>query len=86
MYDLVLTRGNDTPFDVASIQEEDIIELYIELGQTHPKGVLQFSVTELVVLFHSTDEMLVAAHGVTKAMALYKEPITLHTSPPLPPM
>ena len=39
---LVLTRGNGTPFDVTSIQEEDTIELCIELGQTHPKGVLWY--------------------------------------------
>ena len=79
---LVLTRGNGTPFDAASIHEEDITELCIEMGQTHPKGVLQFSATELVVLFHSMDEMLVMACGVTKAMALHKEPIWLPSPPP----
>ena len=42
---LVLTRGDGTPFDAASIQEEDIIELCVEMGQTHPKGVLQFMAT-----------------------------------------
>ena len=79
---LVLTRGNGTPFDVTSIQEDDMTELCFEMAQTHPKGVLQFSVTELVVLFHFMDKMLIMACGVTKAMVLYKEPISLHTSPP----
>ena len=65
---LVLTRGNGTPFSVTSIQEEDIIELCVEMGQTHPKGVLQCLVIELVVLFHSTEKMLVTVHGVTNAM------------------
>ena len=37
---------------------------------------------ELVVLFHSADEMLVMVHGVIKAMALCEKPIWLHTSPP----
>ena len=59
---LVLTRGDGTPFDVASIQEEDIIELCIELGHTHPKGVLCYSVTESLVLFHSMDRN--AGHSV----------------------
>ena len=79
---LVLTRTNGTLFDATSIQEEDIVQLYVELGQTHPKGVLQYSVVGLVVLFHSMDEMLVMAHGVIKAMALCKEPIRLHTTSP----
>ena len=42
MYVLVLARDDGTPFDVNSIQEEDIIELCVEVGQTHPEGVLQF--------------------------------------------
>ena len=37
---LVLIRSNGTPFDAASVQEEDILELCTELGQTHYKGVL----------------------------------------------
>ena len=40
---LVLTRGDGTPFDAASIQEEDIVEICIWLEQTHPEGVLQYS-------------------------------------------
>ena len=79
---LVLTRSDGTTFSATSIQEEDIVELCIELGQTHPEGVLQYSMTELVALFHSTDEMLVMVHGVIKATALCKEPIQLCTSPP----
>ena len=78
---LVLTRGEGTWFGVASIQEEDIIEFCVELGQTHPKGVLWYLVTESVVLFHSVDEMLIMVCGVIKAMALQEEPIRLCTSP-----
>ena len=48
---LVLAKGNDTPFNATSIQEENIVELCIEVGQAHPKGVLWFSAKELVVLF-----------------------------------
>ena len=59
---LVLTRGNESQFDATSIQEENIIQLCIEMGQTHPEGVLQFLVTESVVMFHSSNEN--AGHGV----------------------
>ena len=49
---LVLARGNGTPFNTTFIQEEDIIELCAEVGQTHPEGVLQFLAMELVVCFY----------------------------------
>ena len=48
---LVIARGDGTPFDTASIHKEDIIELCVKVGQTHPKGVLQLLVTESVILF-----------------------------------
>ena len=72
---LVLTRGDGTPFDDASIQEEDMIEICLWLGHTHPRGVLWYSVVKLVMLFHCADEMLVILHGVIKAMILHKESI-----------
>ena len=37
---------------------------------------------ESVVLFRSSEEILVAAHRVTKATAWHEEPIKLWTSPP----
>ena len=67
MFVLVLTRGNGTPFNATSIQEEDIIEICIWLGHIHPEDVLWYSVVKLVMLFHSVDELLVAAHGVIKS-------------------
>ena len=79
---LVLTRGDSTLFDATSIQEEDIIELFVEMGQTHLKDVLQFLATESVLLFCSGNKMLVMPQWVTKAMLLCKESIGLHTSPP----
>ena len=79
---LVLTSGNGTLFDAASIQEEDIIKICVWLGHTHPKGVLQYSAVKSVMLFHSIDKTLVTAHGVIKAMTLCKEAIKVRTSPP----
>ena len=37
---LVLTRGNGTPFNATSIQEEDIIEICVWLGHEPPKVCL----------------------------------------------
>ena len=79
---LVFTRSNGTPFEVTSIQEEDIIEISIQLGHAHPKGVICYSVIKSVMLFHSTDEMLAAPHGVIKATTLHEESIKVRTSPP----
>ena len=80
---LILTRGDDTLFDASSIQEEDIIEICIWLGHTHPEGVLWYSAIKLVMLFHSTDKLQVMAHGVIKAMMMWhKEAIRVRTSLP----
>ena len=79
---LVLARSNGTLFNSASIQEEDIVELCVEEGQTHPKGVLWFSAMELVILFHSSDKIQVAVCRVTKAMALCEEPIWVQSHLP----
>ena len=79
---LVLTRDDGTPYDAASIQEEDIIEICVKLRHTPPKGVFHYSAGKLVMLFQSMDKMLVTAHGVIKAMAFHDEPIRLRMSPP----
>ena len=62
---LLLAKSDGTPFHATFIQEEDIIEFFVELGQIHPEGVLQFLAMESVILFQSGDEMLGAACGVT---------------------
>ena len=77
----VLARGDSTLFNATSKQEEDIVELCVDVGQTHCKGVLCLSVTELVFLFPSNNEMMAMACRVTKATARHEEPIKLYTSP-----
>ena len=69
-------------FDATSIQEEDIIEICVWLGHTHPKGVLRHSAMESVILFHSADDMLVVAWGVIKVTTSHEEAIKVRTSPP----
>ena len=47
----IVTRKDGTLLDVTSVSEEDIVEICVTLGHTHPLGVLQYSATELVALF-----------------------------------
>ena len=82
MCNLILTKRDGTPVDVTSVMEQDIIEICIRLGQTHPMGVLHFSVMESVVLFQLVDEMQHATHGAIKAMVLHEEAIAIRTSAP----
>ena len=78
---LVLTKGNGTLFDAASIQEEDIIKICVQLRHTPPIGVLQDSAVKSVMLFYSADEMQVVACGVIKVTILGKTPFKVRTSP-----
>ena len=78
---LAIARGDGTLFDANSLKE-DIVELCVEVGQAHTKGVLQLSVTELAIAFQSSEEMLATACVVTKATAWHDEPIKLCTCPP----
>ena len=64
------------------VTEEDIIEICITMGHIHPLDVLCYSATELVVLFHSTDELQHATHGIMKAMELLGETITVKAMAP----
>ena len=78
----ILTRGDGTPFNASSILEEDVVEICIQLGHTHPKGVLWYSAIKSVMLFHTADKLQVTACGVVKASSLHKEAIRVWTSPP----
>ena len=78
----ILTRGNGTPFNAFSIQEEDVIEICIQFGCTHPEGMLWYSIIESVMLFHTMDELQVVACGVMKASTLHDEAIRIRTSLP----
>ena len=64
----VITQKDGSPLDVTSVTEEDIVEICVKQGHTHPMGVLCYSTTESVTLFHSTKEMQCSTHGAIKAM------------------
>ena len=46
-----IARGDGTLFDESSLQEEDIVELCVKVGQAHPECVLWVSAIELVIVF-----------------------------------
>ena len=79
----IVTRKDGTLFDVTSVTEEDVVEICITLGHTHPLGVLWYLVMELVVLFCMAEEMQWASCSATKAMELQDEPIAVKTVAPL---
>ena len=77
-----LTRRDGTLMDASSVSEEDIIEICITKGHTHPLGVLHYSAMELVVLFHSTDKLQCATCRIVKVTELQGEAITVKAMAP----
>ena len=61
--------------DASSISEEDIIEICIKKGHTHPLGVLCYSATESVILFCTTDELKHASCSIVEITELQNEAI-----------
>ena len=79
----IVMRKDDTPFDTTSVSEEDILEICVTLGHTHPLGVLWYLTMESVALFHMTEEMQQASCSAIKAMELQDEPIAIRVVAPL---
>ena len=79
---LILTKRDGTLFDTTSILEEDIIKICIQLGHTHPMGVLHYTATDSIILFQLPDDMQHAICGAIKAMPLHMETITIRASAP----
>ena len=79
---LTLTKRDGTPFDVTSILEEDIVQICIRQGHTHPMGVLCYSAMESVFLFQLGDEIQCTTCGAIKAIFLCKEAIAVRASAP----
>ena len=77
-----LTRRDGTLIDTSSVPEEDIIEICIAKGHTHPLDVLHYSTMESVVLFHLTDELQCTTHRIVKAIELQGEAITVKAMAP----
>ena len=69
--------------DASSISEEDIVEICIKKGHTHPLGVLHYSATESVILFYTADELKHASLGIVKITELQDEAIMVKAMAPL---
>ena len=78
----VITRKDGTLLDATSVTKEDIIEMCAKMGHTHPLGVLCYSVTELVALFSSTEDMQHATCRAIKTMELQDEAIAIRPVAP----
>ena len=78
----ILTRQDGTPFNATSVSQEDIKEICIRLGHTHPVGVLCYSVMELVALFWSTEDMQCTTCRAIKATVLQDEAIAIRAMAP----
>ena len=79
---LVATQDNGFLFHPDSFQEEDVVELYIGLGQAHPEGVLWLYNTKTVLTFQSGSEMMATMCLFTMAMVWHDEPIKLYICQP----
>ena len=78
-----IARRDGTLMDASSISEEDIIEICIKKGHTHPLGVLCYLATESVILFCTTDELKCATCGIIEIMEFLGEAITVRAMAPL---
>ena len=78
----VITQKDGTPLDATSVTKEDIVEMCIKMGHTHPLGVLHYSTTELIALFCSTEEMQCTTCGAIKVMELWEEAIAVRALAP----
>ena len=80
---LTITWGDGTPMDASSISEEDIVEICITRGHTHPLGVLCYSAAESVVLFGTEEDSSCMSCVLADMTELHDEAITVWTMAPL---
>ena len=77
-----ITRRDGTLMDASSISEEDIIEVCVKQGCTHPLGVLFYSPAESVVFFLTVDNLKCASCDITGETELHDEAITVRAMAP----
>ena len=68
--------------DASSISEEDIVEICMKKGHTHPLGVLCYSAMESIVLFSTTEDLNHASHGLVDMTELRDDAIMVATLAP----
>ena len=68
--------------DASSISEEDIIELCVKKGHTHPLGVLCYLAMESIILFSTTEDLKHVSHGLVDVTELQNDAIMVATLAP----
>ena len=78
-----ITRRDGTPMDASSTSEEDIVEICMKKGHTHPLGVLHYLAMESIVLFSTTEDVNRGSHGLVDVMELQNDAITVANLAPM---
>ena len=68
--------------DASSISEEDIMEICMKKGHTHPLGVLCYLAMESVVLFSTTEDLKQVSCSLVNIMELWNDAIMIMTLAP----
>ena len=78
---LVATHGDTTPLCPSSFKEEDVLMLWIGVGQEHPEGVVMLSSTEVILGFRCKSDMMATTYPLNVATVWWVESVTLHILP-----
>ena len=68
--------------DASSISEEDIVEICMKKGHTHPLGVLHYLAMESVILFSTIEDLNRLSRGLVDMMELQHDAIIVATLAP----
>ena len=82
LYLISIMRGDGTPMDASSISEEDIVELCITMGHTHPLGVLCYLAVESIILFSTTGDLKQVSHSLVDVTELQNNALMIKTMAP----
>ena len=69
--------------DASSISEEDIVEICMKKGHTHPLGVLHYSAMESIILFSTAEDLNHVSRGLVDMTELQNDAITVATLAPM---
>ena len=69
--------------DASSISGEDIVEICMEKGHTHPLCVLHYLAVEFVILLSTAEDLNHVSHGLVDVMELQNDAITVVTLAPM---
>ena len=75
------TQGDGTLLGPNSFKEQDVVKLWIGLGQEHPDGLLQLSDTEVVQAFQSDTNVMAVMCHLTAAKVWWGKWVMLHILP-----